>query len=451
MATLSEVRMTRKTSVRWMAAFLLLGVIAAASSDAAGETETPTPQDRGDQSVSSPRMSPHANSSATAVIVPPPSEKALQYYYTGNAIWVASTLLGLLIPAFWLFTGLSARLRTLAQQIGRRWFFTIVIYYVLFTLIMALVLLPWHYYAGFARPHYYGLSNQTLAKWAGDLAKHLAISLITGSLLLWVPYGLLARSPRRWWLYTGLLVPPLLFLVMLIVPIWIDPLFNQYGRMKNRQLEARILTLADRAGIEHGRVFEVNKSVDTKAVNAYVTGFLGTKRVVLWDTLLNKLEPDEVVFVMAHEMGHYVMHHVVYGILMGSAATMLGLYLVHLLSGWCMRRFGPRFGFERLSDVASFPLLTLLLSLVSLGVQPLGLAYSRHIEHEADRFAVELTHDPHAGAAAFVKLQQENLSNPRPGLLFTIMRSSHPSIGQRVDYLNSWQSPAAEASARGTD
>ena len=141
------------------------------------------------------------------------------------------------------------------------------------------------------------------------------------------------RSPRRWWLYTSLLSLPVMVFVILLEPIWIAPLFNRFGPMKDKQLEARILALAQRAGIEGGRVFEVDKSVDTKMLNAYVTGLLGSKRIVLWDTLLAKMDSRQVLFVVAHEMGHYVLHHVLLGILLGFVGILVGLYLVHRLSG----------------------------------------------------------------------------------------------------------------------
>jgi Zn-dependent protease with chaperone function len=372
-----------------------------------------------------------------AVPVPPASPEAMRYYRSGNVLWTVFTLLEILIPGIWAFSGWSARLRTLAQRIGRRWFFTIAVYYVLFTLITFLVMLPLDYYAGFVRQHAYGMSNQSLLKWGEDTLKQLALNLLAGCLVLWIPYWFLARTPRRWWLYTGLLVPPLLVLVMLILPIWIDPLFNRFGPVKDRRLEEKIVALARRAGIEHGRIFEVDKSVDTKAENAYVTGLWCTQRIVLWDTLLSRFDEQELMFVLGHEMGHYVMHHVLRTILVASAAVLLGLYLVHRAAGPLVRRFSRRLGFAQLADVASLPLLVMLLSLVSLGIRPVVLAYSRYQEHQADAFGLELTGDRQAAAHALVKLQQDNLGNPRPGPIYMTFRATHPSLGQRIDFCNS--------------
>ena len=189
------------------------------------------------------------------------------------------------------------------------------------------------------RQHAYGLSNQTLGKWFGDQLKGLLIGIVVGFLFLWIPYLLLKKSPRRWWLYTGLLAIPFLILVILVQPVWIDPLFNKFGPMNNKELEAKILALAERAGIEGSRVYEVAKSEDTKALNAYVTGFGATKRIVLWDTTIAKLDEDELLFVMGHEMGHYVLGHVWKSILFFSLLIIVTLYAIHRTAGWLIDKF----------------------------------------------------------------------------------------------------------------
>jgi STE24 endopeptidase len=226
--------------------------------------------------------------------------------------------------------------------------------------------------------------------------------------------------------------------VALVVPVLIEPLFNDFHPMKDRALEAKILALAERAGIEHSRVFVVDKSVDTKTVNAYVTGLGQTKRIVLWDTLLEKLNEPEVLFVVGHEMGHYVLNHVLIGTLIGSAGSLVLLWLIWWSAGRLIHRFHQRFGFEELGDVASLPLLLLLGQAFLLLGMPLGLAFSRYIEHEADRFGLEITQNNHAAAEGFVRLQQENLSVPWPGLFYTIFRASHPCLGERIEFANDY-------------
>jgi Zn-dependent protease with chaperone function len=373
------------------------------------------------------------------VAVPEPSEKAIEYYRSGNVLWIVDSVWGLLVPAVFLFAGFSGRIQAWAERRTRRWILVVVLYFVAFSAITFVVDLPLAYYEGFVRQHAYGLSNQTLTKWATDQTRSLAVGIVLGALFLWVPYLLLRRSPRRWWLYTGLLTVPFLVIVVLVQPVWIDPLFNRFGPMQNKDLETKILALADRAGIDDGRVFEVAKSEDTNAVNAYVNGFGATKRIVLWDTAIAKLNERELLFVMGHEMGHYVLGHVWQLILFYSALVLATLYVIHRTAGWLLSRYRERFGFERLADVASLPLLILLFSVYTLIVTPAALAFARHLEHEADRFGLEITRDNHAAATAFVKLQQENLAVPRPGWLYRTFRSDHPVLGERVDFCNDYR------------
>jgi Zn-dependent protease with chaperone function len=283
------------------------------------------------------------------------------------------------------------------------------------------------------------MSNQSHAKWLSDSLIGLTVEMVLGFALTWVPFLLLRKLPRRWWLFLAILTVPFLLLGMLVKPIWIDPLFNDFGPMKDRRLEASILDLAGRAGIEGSRVFEVNKSVDTKAVNAYVTGVGQTKRIVLWDTLIARLNERELLVVMAHEMGHYVLGHVVRSIVLSSLVTLASLYLVHRLGNILVRRFRERLGFRSLADVAAIPLIVLLMQCSGLVVGPAAYAYSRYQEHEADRFALDLTRTNHSAAMAFVKLQQENLGNPRPGPVYRIFRATHPSIADRIEFCNSYR------------
>jgi STE24 endopeptidase len=373
------------------------------------------------------------------VAVPEPSPQALEYYRSGNLLWAIGTALGFLIPALLLFTGFSARLRNVAFRVGRRWLPALTLYAFLFIVTTALLTLPFEYYQDFVREHAYGLSNQSVGKWLGDWLKGVGLSGLGLALVLWIPYLLLRRSPERWWLYAGLAALPIATFVLVVTPVWVDPLFNDFGPLKDRALEHRILGLAERAGISGSKVFEVNKSVDTKTVNAYVTGVGATKRIVLWDTILAKLEPDQVEFVVAHELGHFVLHHVLAWILVVTILAILSLYVVHRVARGVITRFSRRFGFDRLSDIASLPLLVLLGTSVSFVATPLLLAFSRYQEHAADRFAIELTRNNRAAATTFVRLQEENLSVPRPGALYILWRGSHPSLGDRIDFANSYR------------
>jgi len=378
-------------------------------------------------------------SSAEPVAVPEPDAKALAYYRSGNVLWWVGLAFGVAFPLVLLSTGVSARMRSRAERIGRHWIGTVAVYAIFYRVLDWLVARPLGYYGGFVRPHAYGLSNQTFGRWLRDSSLDLAVSSVVGVVVTLGLYAWLRHAPRRWWLGATACLIPFLLLVFLIQPLWIAPLYNDFGPMQNKALEAKILGLAERAGIEGSRVFEVAKSVDTNAVNAYVTGFLASKRIVLWDTLLAKLEEPEVLFVMGHEMGHYVLHHVLLGIGFYTLLAGLGLYAVHRLAPLAILRWRGSLGFARLDDVASLPLLVLLLQLGSFAIMPAALGFSRWMEHEADRFGLELTQDNRAAALAFVKLQQSNLSHPRPGPLFVWWRGSHPPLGARIDFANAYR------------
>ena len=148
----------------------------------------------------------------------------------------------------------------------------------------------------------------------------------------------MARSPRRWWLYTAILSVPFLFVTMLVEPIWIDPLFNEFGPMKNKELERSILDLAaGRGSREAGSSrWKERRHQGGERVRH---GLFGTKRIVLWDTLIAKLDEPEVLAVMGHEMGHYVLGHVVRSILLGSLVVLAGLFFVDRVGRWLIARF----------------------------------------------------------------------------------------------------------------
>jgi STE24 endopeptidase len=389
--------------------------------------------------TASPATALASQSTGDIVTVPEPTEKAVRYHRSGLLWWTVILLWGLAIPILFLFTGFSARIRNWATSLGKRWFFIIGIYFAIFAVINFVIDFPLSYYQGFVRQHDYGLSNQTFGKWMSDSLIGLALTIFGGFLFLWVPYLLLKRSPRRWWLYTGLLAIPFLILLILVQPVWIDPLYNKFGPMKNKQLEAKILSLAERAGIEGSRVYEVDKKEDTNALNAYVTGFGNTKRIVLWDTTIAKLDEDELLSVMGHEMGHYVLNHVWKSILFFSAVIILTLFAIHRTAGWLISKFQDRFGFSELSDIASLPLIILLFSLYIFIITPGVLAFSRYNEHESDRFGLEINQNNRAAAMAFVKLQTENLGVPRPHWLVRLWQASHPTLGERIDFCNEYR------------
>jgi Zn-dependent protease with chaperone function len=381
----------------------------------------------------------NANPAAAPVAVPEPSPKAVSFHHSTMFLVVVAILWNLLIPVGFLFTGFSARLRSWAEQVGRQWYFSYAIYCTAFSLVYFLLLLPLAFYGGFIRLHHYDLSNQSFARWLSCSATSATVQWLIGLAAGWIPFFIMKKSPRRWWLYLGALAPFCLCFMLWIQPVLIEPLYYKFTPLQDKALEEKVLAQAARVGIHGGRIFQVNTTVDTKAENAYVTGFMGTKRIVFYDTTLQNMNQDELLFVMGHEMGHYVCWHLAKSIAFESILILASLYVAFRLAGPIIGRFKNIWGIAAPSDVAALPLGLLACWLFCFVDMPIDMAFRRHLEHEADRFGLELTHENHAAATAFVKLLQANLGLPRPGTIPMIWFGSHPCIADRIEFCNAYR------------
>ncbi len=351
-----------------------------------------------------------------------------------NILYFAGFLYGSAVLLVILATGLSRRMRDLAVRWGKKPFASTVIFVALFSVASAILTFPLDWYSGFAVPHQFDLSNQTFGAWLWEGLKGLGIGILMGAPLIALAMVAIRESPRRWWLMLWAGTLPITILLIVIMPLVVDPMFNKFEPLRDQKLRAELLELASRAGIEGGRVYQVDKSKQTKTLNAYVNGIGPSKRIVMWDTLLAKLNHDEVMFVMGHEMGHYVMHHI-WKLL---AFTMVVLFFVFWMGkkvvDWAVVRFGPKWGFDKPSDPAAIPLLALVLSVMLFLLSPVFNANTRRVEHEADIFALELTRLNEAGARAFIKLAEESKSDPEPHRLIELWRYSHPALHRRIAF-----------------
>jgi len=380
-----------------------------------------------------------ASLNASTVAVPVPGEKAVRRYHATIAVGVTAIIWSFLSPALFLFAGWSARIRSWAERQRQNWYFTFVLYALAFGLFYFLVNLPLNYYAGFVFPHNYDLTNQTFSRWLGNTLKSAAVIMAVGLALGSIPFLLIKKSPRRWWLWLGLLVPLFLSGQDFIQPVLIDPLFHQFRPLSDKALEAKILAQAARAGIEGGRVYEANLSLDTKLDNAYVTGLFGTRRIVFWDTMVKDFNDDELLFILGHEMGHYVLHHLIQLVAFASLLAFVSLYVAYRLAGPVIGRFKRRWGFDTPSDFAALPLFILAFQLLLFVDLPAYMAFSRHVEHEADRFGLELTHRNHAAATSFVKLVQNSVYVYRPSPIIQFWYGSHPTAAERIEFFNQYR------------
>ena len=356
------------------------------------------------------------------------------YWGTRTALAFLEPLTTILIALLVLFSGLSAKLRDIAEVMGRSRWVRLLVFFTLYTLVVYLLTFPLAWYGGFALEHQYGLSNQSLGAWLGEQGKELVVGIVFLGVtpIVWLVYRALEASPRRWWLWLALGTLPIVTATVLLQPLLIDPLFNKFTPLRDQQLESRIVALAERAGIPGRNVYEVDKSRQTRKFNAYVNGFGVSQRIVLWDTILEGMETDEILFVMGHEMGHYRLGHIWKGIAFATLTSFAFFWVVALIVGWALRRFGTPWGIRALHDPASLPLLSATLTLVVFLSQPITNGYSRSIETEADVYALEITRDNDGAARAFLKLGAQNRSNPAPPPWIRFLFYSHPTLAERV-------------------
>jgi STE24 endopeptidase len=347
-------------------------------------------------------------------------------YFVGTAWGIGTMALLLLTPA-------SRKMRDLSARVTARPFLMAMVYIAVITVVIALIDFPLAYYSSFAVPHQFGLSNQTFGAWMGDQLKALGVSLVIGAVV-----GALAlyaiRRFRNWWIALWLGSIPLILLLVVIQPVVLDPLFNKFEPLKNAQLRQKLLDLASRAGIEGGRVYQVDKSKQTKTLNAYVNGIGPTARIVMWDTLLAEMTEDEVLAVMGHEMGHYALEHMWKGLAFGIALSFFGFFIGQKIHDRGLARYGTRWGITGPGDPASVPWLMLIMLIGTFLITPVVAAYSRYGEHQADVFSLEMTHLNEPMASAFVKLAENSKRDPNPHPVIKYWLYTHPPIGERIPF-----------------
>ncbi|MBM7659853.1 Zn-dependent protease with chaperone function [Bacillus mesophilus] len=360
------------------------------------------------------------------------------YSKVRNVLYFLTTPYEWLLLFVLLGLGLSAKIQSWSQMTVRVQALQICIYLFWMTLFTTILTLPFKLY-GYNLSKEYGINVQPFQGWMKDFMLDFWINFFITAIIVVVLYSLMKKSAKRWWLYAWFLSIPFTLFLTFIQPVYIDPLYNDFYPLKDKQLEAQILSLADEAGIPAAHVFEVNMSEKTNAMNAYVNGIGDHSRIVLWDTTLNKLNDQEVLFIMAHEMGHYVKKHVFLGIISYLAVSLAGLYLIYRLMNFIIRVWGSRIGINHTHDIATIPLFFLLLSLLSFLFTPISNTVSRHHEIEADRYAVELTGDQTAAVGSFQELSKSNLSQVNPPLIVKIFRYTHPTMLERIHYLDTYE------------
>ena len=373
-------------------------------------------------------------------------EKAVAYSragYTLYFIYYLCVVAGLLMI---LRLGIPARLRDFAERSTESRWLQGLLFLPPMVLLMGLLDLPvrlyWHHLS-----LRYEQSVEGWAAWSVDWIKEELLQLLIFTILGLILFALLRRSPRRWWFYFWLAVLPIALLLTIASPYIIDPLFNHFEPLSNKYpaLVDSISRLTQHAGvpIPPERIFLMEASKKTNELNAYVAGLGPSKRVVIWDNTIQDTSPEGTLFIVGHELGHYVLGHVWQGFLYFAAGAFLGLYLAYRALNWSLARWGQRWKIYGPQDWAALAVLFLILQVGSFFADPIVNAISRMDEHNADVFGLEVIHgvvpdSAEVAARAFQVLGEIDLSDPNPPPFITFWLYSHPPLAERLVFAHTY-------------
>jgi STE24 endopeptidase len=379
---------------------------------------------------------------AAYTLTPEQLRKSEGLHRTGVVLSLTSTVFGLAVLAALIAMRFAPKVQRVVESISKKRFVQASIFVPVLLLTLSFFELPLEIY-GHHISRAYGLSVQGWGSWLGDWAKAELLTVIFATLTLWGLYVGIRRAPKHWWFYAWLFTLPIMAAMVFAAPVIIDPIFNRFEPLAktNPELTTKLRSLAHSAGLEipESHIFLMHASDKVTTYNAYVTGFGATKRIVVWDTTARDLTLPQTLFVFGHEMGHYVLHHIYLGLGFGALLMFAGLWLTQRLAEASLARFGEPWHIRAMGDWSSLPLLILLASLLSFFGAPLGNAFSRWEEHNADVYGLAVTRPvtenaAQAAAQAFQLLGEKSYSYPNPSPFLVFWSYSHPPIAQRIRF-----------------
>jgi STE24 endopeptidase len=372
--------------------------------------------------------------------------RAIEYAHAGYSLHFSSELWAILILAGIIALGIGAKYRDWAETASSRRWLQAAIFVPLVLLTNDLLYLPANLYGQHLELKF-DQSIQSWPSWFWDWTKTELIELVCAVPLALLLYAVIRRSPRRWWFYFWLATLPIIGMVMYLEPMVIEPMFYRFEPLARThpKLVDQLQKLVARGGlaIPPDRMFEMKASEKLNGLNAYVSGFGGSKRVVVWDTTIQKLTTPEILFVFGHEMGHYVLNHI-RNSLIGLALMLLAfLFLGAAIVRWAIARYGGRWRIPAVADWASLPVLLLVAALFSFASEPVVNTYSRWQEHQADIYGLEITHglvpdSSTAAAQSFQVMGEIGLDEPNPNHFIEFWLFSHPSTADRLKFAETY-------------
>ncbi len=305
-----------------------------------------------------------------------------------------------------------------------------VLYFLIFSLSFYFLSLPFSLYSTFVIEESFGFNKTTPKLWIFDQIKSILISSIFLVLMVAGLLWFMSTTGDRWWIYGFIFVATIQLFLVYIYPLWIAPLFNKFTELSDEELKNKIQEVTKKAGYKAEAVFVMDGSRRSKHANAYFTGFGKGKRIVLYDTLIETLNENQLLSVLAHEIGHEKLNHIKKGLLMSLAILLVGFYIINLLINYEPLFFA--FGFDRTSYHGALVLFSFASAPITFWLSPLFSRLSRIHEYEADSFAVKIMNSITGLKTALVELSKKSLSNFTPHPLYSFFHYSHPTLHERI-------------------
>ncbi len=376
------------------------------------------------------------------VLSPERARRARQYSRTLYSLYFVRVLMDFALLLLILRLGIAVWLRNFAESLsGSRWL-QAAIFMPAILVIVELGQLPVSIY-GHSLSLRYEQSIQRWGSWLADYAKASLLSILLAVVVVWILDALMRRSPRRWWLCLWMALLPISAALVFGAPLVIDPIFNQFQPLEQSHpaLVKGIEEIAQHAGIDipANRMFLMKASEKTNEMNAYVTGLGASKRVVVWDNTIQKLGRNETLFIVGHELGHYVLGHVWKGYLFFAGMLLACLYFAFRGLHWALGHWSAAWGIYSDKDWAAFVLLLLIVQVLLFFCTPAANSFSRFEEHQADVYGLEVIHgvlpdSRQIAAQAFQKLGESDLADPDPPGFLKYWLYSHPPLAERLAF-----------------
>lgn len=368
--------------------------------------------------------------------------KSNSYFEGGYWLLLWGAVVAFLVDFFLLNSRLSSGFRAWAERkMKRSWAVTWLTSIPYLTASFVLTL-PWTIYTDFFREKQYDLMSQGFGEWAGEQAIGFLITLLIFPLLVMAIFAVIRRAPKTWWIWGTGVISIFLFIGLLLGPVFIAPLFNEYKEMEPGPLRDRIVAMAAEHDVPTEHIYVFNQSKQHKRISANVSGVGPTIRISLNDNLLERTDPEEVAAVMGHELGHYVLGHTWRSIFIIGLIMAVGLFLIARIAPKLIDRYGEKWGVRNISDPAALPLFGLLLTLYFLAATPALNSLTRVNESDADLFGLNAAKEPDGFAKVAMRLSEYRKIEPGP--IEEMLFFTHPSGATRVRMAMEWKAQNSE-------